>query len=641
MRKWFVYQNGNRLGPYDGSQLRRLVSDGKLQPNDFVGKEGTTLQKRAKDIKGLFDEVSEDEIKQEDETLAFDSNLSLVSFVWRYWEATQVSFLYPFLSALLLIPALSLLKPKLGYQGLFDIAEIVSLVAVGMVMFYQVKILGSFYLGGRRKASEIAPGFIGILGSYLFILGLLFLVPLAMLEKFMPPSGFLVRILPYTKTIQKDLDIDIGEILIDDEVKIAENDPRLKLTSLSAKKSGFRAFTLLSSAMKKVNIQDYVIKDGEIAEVVVSEGTGKSQEEALKESFRNAISQVVGTLVDSELIIQNDKVIEEKILTYSNGFIKTYEVISNSDDEEKGIYRLKIKAEVRKQNVIAELKSSNISTNEIDGEGLASEIVTKIEAKKKALDLFENQFKDVPDKLIKATSIGQPREIESSETQAKIEILIKVESNLQAYNEYSSKLVSVLTPMANSTGNFSISFDLMNQKDKGGNKPGIEKVWSLDMEKFRNKMPEWIREAFDKDRRFKPNGSTFLVLATNRTPDGDRIDYKYFELPSNYKSVVQRIMSKSGQVKINLVDKQNNIVGSDTKPIGEFMEVQSKYSAIVSMSDFESIFWISPTFFESNSPESMTTFRHKPGFYISQKFNLNLEELKSLDHTKIEILYYD
>ena len=53
-------------------------------------------------------------------------------------------------------------------------------------------------------------------------------------------------------------------------------------------------------------------------------GYGNSKDEALKSAFQNAVEQEVGVLVDSKTVIRNNKLIKNKILTYSNGFNEIY-----------------------------------------------------------------------------------------------------------------------------------------------------------------------------------------------------------------------------------------------------------------------------------------------------------------------------
>ena len=70
---------------------------------------------------------------------------------------------------------------------------------------------------------------------------------------------------------------------------------------------------------------------------VVGEGVGTSADLALKDAFRNAVRQVVGAYVDAETLVKNDELVEDKILTYSNGFIKTFSEIEGSKKD--SLYR--------------------------------------------------------------------------------------------------------------------------------------------------------------------------------------------------------------------------------------------------------------------------------------------------------------
>jgi len=64
----------------------------------------------------------------------------------------------------------------------------------------------------------------------------------------------------------------------------------------------------------------------EVSELVtvVASGIGKTEDAALKQAFSNAVTQVVGTIVDAETMVQNDKIISEQILTYSNAIVTKY-----------------------------------------------------------------------------------------------------------------------------------------------------------------------------------------------------------------------------------------------------------------------------------------------------------------------------
>ena len=51
-------------------------------------------------------------------------------------------------------------------------------------------------------------------------------------------------------------------------------------------------------------------------------GVGASTEEALKDSFRDAVERAVGVFVDAEAQAENDQLIRDQVLTHSNACIE-------------------------------------------------------------------------------------------------------------------------------------------------------------------------------------------------------------------------------------------------------------------------------------------------------------------------------
>ena len=54
MAQWFLVRDDREQGPFDDAQLRKLVADGFLIPDDFIRRDGWSAAVPAKDIKGLF-----------------------------------------------------------------------------------------------------------------------------------------------------------------------------------------------------------------------------------------------------------------------------------------------------------------------------------------------------------------------------------------------------------------------------------------------------------------------------------------------------------------------------------------------------------------------------------------------------------
>lgn len=70
----------------------------------------------------------------------------------------------------------------------------------------------------------------------------------------------------------------------------------------------------------------------------------QARENALHNAFRQAIEQVVGVMVTSKTVVQDAKLLNDRIFSKSSGFIKTYAVTGESFED--GACRLRIRATV-------------------------------------------------------------------------------------------------------------------------------------------------------------------------------------------------------------------------------------------------------------------------------------------------------
>ncbi|MEN3044599.1 MAG: hypothetical protein ABDH37_05220 [Candidatus Hydrothermales bacterium] len=71
---------------------------------------------------------------------------------------------------------------------------------------------------------------------------------------------------------------------------------------------------------------------------------GVARERAIQDALRNLVEQGTGLFISSETIIENFELLQDKIFSKAEGYIKEYSIIS--EKEEAGLYRVKIKAKV-------------------------------------------------------------------------------------------------------------------------------------------------------------------------------------------------------------------------------------------------------------------------------------------------------
>ena len=89
----------------------------------------------------------------------------------------------------------------------------------------------------------------------------------------------------------------------------------------------------------------------------MGKGVGVTAEEALKDSFRDAVERAVGVFVDAEAQAENDQLIRDQVLTHSNAYIAKYKKVSERKIE-NGLQEVKIVAEVKKGELTQKLRDT-------------------------------------------------------------------------------------------------------------------------------------------------------------------------------------------------------------------------------------------------------------------------------------------
>lgn len=74
------------------------------------------------------------------------------------------------------------------------------------------------------------------------------------------------------------------------------------------------------------------------------DGVGYTKETAVENALRNAVEQKVGLYVSSETMVKNHMLVSDKILSRTTGYVRSYKVVSTSN--ELGLVRVTVEAEV-------------------------------------------------------------------------------------------------------------------------------------------------------------------------------------------------------------------------------------------------------------------------------------------------------
>ncbi len=98
---------------------------------------------------------------------------------------------------------------------------------------------------------------------------------------------------------------------------------------------------------------EFVMTEGVAA--IVNKAVAPARDKAIDDALRKAVEQAVGTMVTSDTLTEQYKVITDKILAQTAGYVQRYKVLS--EKAEGDLYRVKIQAEVGRANLMNDLRA--------------------------------------------------------------------------------------------------------------------------------------------------------------------------------------------------------------------------------------------------------------------------------------------
>ena len=177
---------------------------------------------------------------------------------------------------------------------------------------------------------------------------------------------------------------------------------------------------------------------------VIAAGVGLSKEEAQKDAYRNAVRQVVGLYVDSQTLVENDELIEDKILSASNGVVRTAKTIPSSVNEQDGLWRLRARVTVEVTRVTSRLAEAKVIKQKIDGESMFAKAPSKVEKKQSTEELLKELFAELPN-MVKLSLQGAP---DYDTNTGELIYTVELTPDIEAYREFLPRLTKALETVA-------------------------------------------------------------------------------------------------------------------------------------------------------------------------------------------------
>ena len=206
------------------------------------------------------------------------------------------------------------------------------------------------------------------------------------------------------------------------------------------------------------NIDAAITKESGVFRVK-ARGQGENIDDALKQAFKDAIRKVVGVYVDSLEIVKNEEVIEDRIITHSNAFIKDY---LKTTPFSSGI--IEIEAVVVIDDFESALRNNQITFKaNVSGYALFAETATKLDGLKDAISVFQNIFQNFPRKITKISA----SEVKLYNEEKGLYVTnIKIETDPQKYQAFVKETEKALDSICKGKCIFKVYFKEVNYADE-------------------------------------------------------------------------------------------------------------------------------------------------------------------------------
>lgn len=101
-----------------------------------------------------------------------------------------------------------------------------------------------------------------------------------------------------------------------------------------------------------------VLIPGKGEKKIITTGYGETAEKALDNALRNAVEEATGAYIASSSTIENDELVEDKVLSLSRGFIKDYRKLSETKIDEE--YKIVVSALVTEKQILEAMEAEGI-----------------------------------------------------------------------------------------------------------------------------------------------------------------------------------------------------------------------------------------------------------------------------------------
>lgn len=184
-----------------------------------------------------------------------------------------------------------------------------------------------------------------------------------------------------------------------------------------------------------------------------AEGIGLSPDDALHDAFARAIAHAVGAEVSARTVIENDELVQDRVLVFSDGFVKDYKDLGCR--QEAGLFHRKILAYVQRRDLRSDLADSDEDGN---ARRLYAEAYTKVRRHRIGMLLLQEALESFNADMLDArlAALGKPEVIPNDLERVRITCRLTVQVRPERYDRVRQRIETVLAAVARSHGHLDV-----------------------------------------------------------------------------------------------------------------------------------------------------------------------------------------
>ncbi len=288
---------------------------------------------------------------------------------------------------------------------------------------------------------------------------------------------------------------------------------------------------------------------------VVAQGMGIDANAALLNAYSNAVQQALGLYVDAETMVQNDQIVQDKILTYSKGFIQEATTVKKS--QANGLFQVNIRAKVKRQQLLEQAKANNISVKAVEGVSLHAQIESQIKQEGDAKALLEKALLPLMDATFLRTEVILPATLNKEKTGADDKfVTLDYKFNLwidepSYYNYIKSSLLPVLDQVAIRKGGLTVNYEVENN-DNGYLKEGTQNKPYNKEQEFSFSILEW------RDKGLTVSKWRWFAVLLDNIPQNFRASNNNLNQLKKREKIQGMLCKKA--IELSLLDEKNQTI---------------------------------------------------------------------------------